>query len=179
MAISSPSLGVGPASAFSETLIAVAPRPARSATVATASSGPVSSRPVPAGAQPAFVGYPPCPVSIAPAARINGPWYDGISEASASGKMRSGGHARSRTAVTPFRSTATGSESSMCTWRSATAGIRNPSTTSSSSASPIDVAGPAYVIRPPSQTTCASSTIRPGPSHANGARTLSRVMAPL
>ena len=49
------------------------------------------------------------------AARISGPWYEGISDASASGKIRSGGHARSRTAVTPFRSTATGSESSMCT----------------------------------------------------------------
>ena len=42
------------------------------------------------------------------------------------------------------------------------------------------VAGPpAYVMRPPSQTIWAFSRIRPDPSHANEARTLSRVMASL
>ena len=62
-----------------------------------------------------WVGYPPGPVSIGPAALINGPSKDGISDASASEKMRSTGHARSRTAVTPPASTAAGSESSMWT----------------------------------------------------------------
>ena len=64
----------------------------------------------------------------------SGPSKDGISEASASEKIRSAGHARSRTAVTPPRSTAAGSESSMWTWRSATAGITKPSTRNSRSA---------------------------------------------
>ena len=48
-AASSASDGVGPASAFSETLITPAPRLARLATAAAASSGPWSSSPVPGG----------------------------------------------------------------------------------------------------------------------------------
>ena len=62
-----------------------------------------------------WVGYPPGAVSIGPAARISGPLNPGISEASASGKIRSAGQARSRTAVTPRRTIATGSPSSTCT----------------------------------------------------------------
>ena len=56
IATSSASLGVGPASAFKETLIAAAPRLARSRTAATASSGPSQLEAGPGGAQPAFVG---------------------------------------------------------------------------------------------------------------------------
>ena len=56
IAVSSASDGTGPASALSETLIAVAPSAVSSFTVAAASSGPETSRPVPGGAQPSRVG---------------------------------------------------------------------------------------------------------------------------
>ena len=56
IADSSPSVGVGPASAFNDTLIAAAPSRASSSTAAVASSADVSSRPVPAGAQESRVG---------------------------------------------------------------------------------------------------------------------------
>lgn len=91
------------------------PEAASSITAAAASSGPASSRPVPGGAQPSVVGYPPGAVSIGPTARISGPVKLGSSEASASGKISWGTHARSRTAVTPPASTSAGSASRMCT----------------------------------------------------------------
>ena len=53
---------------------------------------------------------------------------------SASAKISSGTHARSRTAVTPPSSTAPGSARRMWTCRSATPGIRKPSTSRNSSA---------------------------------------------
>src|SRR5215207_5816851 len=105
---------------------------------------------------------------------MNGPLNPGISEASASGKMRSAGHPRSRTAVTPRRAIATGSPSSTCTWRSAPAGTRKPSDSMSSSVSRTGATRPTPAIDPPSQTTCTSGTVRPGPSHASDARITSR-----
>ena len=175
-AISAASPRGGPASTFRETLTAAAPSDASSATAAAASSGDATSRPVPAGAHEAAVGYPPGAVSIGPAARISGPLNERSSEASASAKMRSVGHARSRTAVTPRRRTATGSLSSMWTCRSAAAGIMNPIVTTRAS-SGTGCTRPTSAITPPSQTICTSGVSRPGPSHACAARSTSRVMA--
>src|SRR5438093_1364777 len=70
IAASSASETTGPASAFKETLIAVAPDAESWRTAATASSGSVISRPVPGGAHDARVGYPSRTVIIGHARRL-------------------------------------------------------------------------------------------------------------
>src|SRR5438128_1164788 len=118
---------------------------------------------------------------MGPAARMSGPLKEGLSDASASEKMLSAGQPRSRTAMTPPDTTAPGSESPMWTWRSTTPGMRNPSTSTSSSASgrpAASSAGPANWTRPPSIKSRTSSTSRPGPSHPRGALIANRLTSP-
>src|SRR6266550_6137592 len=111
-------------------------------------------------------------VSIGPAARINGPSKFGSSDRSASGKMLSAGHPRSRTAVTPRARTAAGSASPMCTWRSAAAGITMPSAATTSVSSGTACTRPTDAITPPSRSIWTSGVSPPVPSHASGARML-------
>src|SRR5439155_13325435 len=111
-------------------------------------------------------------VSMGPAARINGPSKFGSSDRSASGKMLSAGHPRSRTAVTPRARTAAGSASPMWTWRSAAAGITMPSAATISVSSGTGRTLPTDAITPPSRSIWTSAVSPPAPSHARGARML-------
>src|SRR5438128_715376 len=86
--------------------------------------------------------------------------------------MLSGGHPRSRTAVTPRARTAAGSPSPMWTWRSAAAGITMPSAATTSVSSGTGCTLPTDAITPPSISIWTAAVSPPGPSHASGARML-------
>src|SRR5438552_13722317 len=86
--------------------------------------------------------------------------------------MLSGGHARSRTAVTPRARTAAGSASPMWTCRSAAAGITMPSASTTSVSSGTGCTLPTDAITPPSRSIWTSAVSPPVPSHASGARML-------